>query len=220
MSGVDKIFTSLLDSPLILHTVEAFEACPLVGAMVLVLPSSKVERGRALAKERGWRKLGPNQVCEGGPRRQDSVRLGLERLPEFPWVAVHDGARPCVLPELVERGFEAAQGTGAAVAAVPARDTVKLVSSAGLVEDTPSRDSIWMVQTPQVFRYDVLLQAHRSCTETVTDDAAMVESLGYRVKVFMGSYSNLKVTTQEDLAVAEMLLRKRNAKEGDEWHRE
>ena len=181
---------------------------------MLVLPPGKVEQGRALVKERGWRKLTDKGVCQGGLRRQDSVRLGLECLPEFPWVAVHDGARPCVLPELVERGFEVAQETGAAVAAVPARDTVKRVSSAGLVEDTLSRDSLWMVQTPQVFRYELLLQAHRSCTETVTDDAAMVETLGHRVRVFMGSYSNLKVTSQEDLAVAELLLMKRNANEG------
>ena len=214
MSGVDKIFSPILGLPLIFHTVEAFEACALVGGLVLVLPPGKVEQGRALVKERGWRKLTDKGVCQGGLRRQDSVRLGLECLPEFPWVAVHDGARPCVLPELVERGFEAAQETGAAVAAVPARDTVKRVSSAGLVEDTLSRDSLWMVQTPQVFKYELLLQAHRSCTETVTDDAAMVETLGHRVKVFMGSYSNLKVTSQEDLAVAELLLMKRNANEG------
>ena len=216
MAGVDKIFTPLLGLPLIVHTVEALEACPLVCGLVIVLSASNVELGQALARERSWRNV--VSVCQGGPRRQDSVRLGLERLPPCQWVAVHDGARLCVGPELLERGVEAAQETGAAVAAVPAKDTMKVVSPTGLVEATPPRDSLWIVQTPQVFRYDLILQAHLyyqgACQETVTDDASMVEGLGHRVKVFMGSYSNLKVTTPEDLAMAEALLRTRLRPEG------
>ena len=212
MAGTDKIFTPLLGLPLIAHTVEALEAIPRVGEVVLVLTSHNVGLGQALAKERGWRKVA--SVCSGGARRQDSVRLGLERLPECPWVAVHDGARPCIEPELFERGIEAARETGAAVAAVPAQDTIKVVSPQGLVESTPPRDTLWMVQTPQIFRYELLHQAHRACQETLTDDAAMVESLGHRVKVYMGSYSNLKVTTPEDLVLAEALLMRRLHPEG------
>ncbi len=207
MSDIDKIFAPVLGLPLIVHTVEAFERCPLVRDIVLVLSPDNVGRGEALARERGWRKI--VSVCQGGGRRQDSVNLGLERLPDGrnPWIAVHDGARPCVGPDLLERGLDAAQETGAAVAAVPSKDTIKVVSPSHLVESTPSRDTLWMVQTPQVFRYDLLLQAHRTCQKTVTDDASMVESLGRKVKVFMGSYGNLKVTTPEDLAVAEIFLR-------------
>ena len=212
MAGADKIFTPVLGIPLIAHTVEALEAIPRVGDVVLVLPSHNVGVGQALARERGWQKV--TSVCSGGTRRQDSVRLGLERLPECAWVAVHDGARPCIEPEIFERGLEAAQETGAAVAAVPAQDTIKVVSPHGLVESTPARDTLWMVQTPQIFRYELLRQAHRACQETLTDDAAMVESLGHRVKVYMGSYSNLKVTTPEDLALAETLLRRRLHPEG------
>ena len=207
MAGVDKIFAPLLGLPLIAHVVETVQSCTLVRELVLVLSPDRVGLGQTLAKERGWRKV--TSVCQGGNRRQDSVRLGLERLTPCPWVAVHDGARPCIGPELLEQGVEAAQETGAAVAAVPARDTIKVVSSLGLVESTPPRDTLWMVQTPQVFKYDLLLQAHRTCQETVTDDAAMVEDLGHRVKVFMGSYSNLKVTTPEDMAIAELFLRTR-----------
>ena len=212
MAGPDKIFTPVLGLPLIAHTLEALEAAPCVRDLVLVLASHNVGMGQDLAKERGWRKVA--SVCPGGVRRQDSVRLGLERLPECQWVAVHDGARPCVEPELLNRGVEAAQETGAAVAAVPAQDTIKVVSSQGLVESTPPRDTLWMVQTPQVFRYGLLRQAHRDCEETFTDDATMVESLGHRVKVYMGSYSNLKITTPEDLALAEALLRRRLHLEG------
>ncbi len=222
MGNVDKIFTTLFGLPLITHTVDAFERCPLVRDIVLVLSPHNLDRGQALAEDRGWRKV--VSVCQGGERRQDSVRLGLERLPDGrnPWIVIHDGARPCFDPDILERGLDAAQETGAAVAAVPCKDTIKIVSSSHLVESTPPRDTLWMVQTPQVFRYDLLLQAHRTCEKTVTDDASMVESLGHKVKVFMGSYSNIKVTTPEDLAVAETFLRAMDhttgqPEEGNQW---
>lgn len=209
MAGVDKIFTPLVGLPLIAHTVEIFEAHPMVRSLVLVLPPEKVEMGRSLAQERGWRKLAA--VCAGGARRQDSVRLGLERLGPTPWVAIHDGARPCAGTELLNRGMEAARETGAAVAAVPAKDTIKVVSPAGLVLKTPPRDGLWLVQTPQVFRYDLLMQAHGAAQQdqNVTDDSELVEAMGNQVKVFMGSYDNLKVTTSEDLAAAEQIIMSR-----------
>ena len=210
MSGVDKIFTPVLGQPLIAHTIEAFEASPLVGGLVLVLSAGSVKLGLELVRKRGWNKV--TAVCQGGARRQDSVRLGLEQLAECSWVAIHDGARPCVEPELLERGVEAARETGAAVAAVPSRDTVKVISIHGFVESTPPRETLWTVQTPQVFRYALLLEAHHEFQETVTDDATMVEGLGHKVKVFEGSYSNLKVTTPEDLVIAESLLKEREGR--------
>ena len=100
-------------------------------------------------------------------------------------------------------------GRSAAVAGVPVKDTIKAVSPQQVVVDTPDRQGLWAAQTPQIFRYDLLLDAHQHCTGTVTDDAAMVESLGHTVKMFLGSYENLKVTTPEDLAVAEVFLRAR-----------
>ena len=215
MAGVDKIFAPLLGTPLIAHTIDAFERCPMVGQITLVLSRENVGRGIELVQEVGWRKLTTEHVCPGGLRRQDSVRLGLETVDgaHYPWVAVHDGARPCVDPDLLERGLEAARETGAAVAAVPAKDTVKVVSPVGIVESTPARDSLWMVQTPQIFSYQALFEAHSSCPPevTFTDDAAMVERLGSSVKVFMGSYSNLKVTTPEDMEMAQVFLKSRLA---------
>ena len=207
MGGADKIFALLLGLPLIAHPVDRFEASPLVSEIVLVVAPDKVDMSRILAEERGWAKV--RCVRAGGPRRQDSVRLGLEALSPCQWVAVHDGARPCLDTGLIERGVEAVGKTGAAVAAVPAKDTVKVVSRGGVVEATPPRETLWLVQTPQVFRYELLLDAHRASGATVTDDASMVEGLGHKVKVFMGSYTNLKVTTSEDLAVAELVLRGR-----------
>jgi 2-C-methyl-D-erythritol 4-phosphate cytidylyltransferase len=209
MAGVDKIFTNVLDKPLIAHTIEALASSPLVGELVLVLSPDNVLLGRALARASGWSKLPPESVCAGGPRRQDSVRLGLERLSPCRWVAIHDGARPCIDAGTLERGFEAAMETGAAVAAVPAKDTIKVVPQGRRVESTPPRETLWLVQTPQVFRHDILREAHLACDDDVTDDASMVERLGHIVHVFMGSYANVKVTTQEDLDAAEVYLRKK-----------
>ena len=96
------------------------------------------------------------------------------------------------------------------MAGVPVKDTIKVVSPQEVVVSTPDRQGLWAAQTPQIFRYDLLLEAHQRCTESVTDDAAMVESLGHTVKMFLGSYENLKVTTPEDLAVAEVFLRARD----------
>ncbi len=110
---------------------------------------------------------------------------------------------------MLQRGLDAAAESGAAVAGVPVKDTIKVVSQQGVVTDTPAREGLWAAQTPQVFRYDLLWDAHQRCTETVTDDATMVERLGYTVRMFTGSYENIKVTTPEDLILAEAFLSSR-----------
>ena len=204
MAGADKLFVPLGGRPLLARTIQAFQDSPLVERIVLVLSAANLERGVKLAAERGIDKL--SAVCEGGPRRQDSVRLGLEALGLCDWVLVHDGARPLASAELVERGLAAARETGAAVPAVPLADTVKLAAPDGTVERALDRDRLWAAQTPQVFRYDLLLRAHREVTDDVPDDAAMLEALGLPVKLFEGSPANIKVTTPEDLCLAEALL--------------
>ena len=132
---------------------------------------------------------------------------GLEALGPCAWVVVHDGARPLVTPQLIEEGLAAARETGAAVCGLPAGDTVKRVDEQGQVMRTLDRRRLWLVQTPQVFRYDILREAHERSRRTATDDAALVERLGHRVRVYPGSSRNLKVTTPEDLALAEALLK-------------
>ncbi len=205
MEGEDKILAPLSGGPLILHTVAAFERCPSVSEIVVVVAERSLwETVRLLDEQHHWSKV--RAVKAGGPRRQDSVALGLAALPPCEWVVVHDGARPLVDAALVERGVEAAAVSGAAVAAVPAKDTMKVVGPTGEVQATPERSTLWAVQTPQVFRRDLLERAHREVSEDVTDDAAMVERLGLPVQVFMGAYTNLKVTTPDDLLVAETLL--------------
>ena len=207
MGGVDKIFAPILGVPLVAYALDQLEAFPPVNQVALVLDQDSVERGKELVRQRGYRKVSP--VCPGGPRRQDSVLRGIQALEPCDWVVVHDGARPCLDLAIMERGLKSAEETGAAVAGVPVKDTIKAVSLQQVVLDTPDREGLWAAQTPQIFRYDLLWEAHQRCTETVTDDAAMVESLGHTVMMFLGSYENLKVTTPEDLAVAEVFLRAR-----------
>jgi len=207
MGGMDKTFAPLGGRPLLAHTVAAFQNCPPIQQIVIVLSPHNLERGQRLGAEEGWSKV--VALCPGGERRQDSVAQGLKRLSPCPWVVIHDGARPLVTPELIERGLMAAQETGAAVAATPVTDTIKLVSPQGLIQETPPRHHLWAVQTPQVFNYDIITAAHREAAEEATDDAALVERLGYKVKAFMGSYDNIKITTPEDLFLAQALLEKR-----------
>lgn len=210
MGGVDKVMVPILGSPLIVHSVSPFQVHPAIAEVVLVTSADKVGALRGLARGYGWDKV--TCVCEGGRRRQDSVRLGLERLAPCKRVLVHDGARPCVDSGVIERALEAVERTGAAIAAVPVKDTVKVVSADLTVQSTLKREELWAVQTPQAFDMRILLEAHRRCQQDVTDDAAMVESIGGRVTVFMGSYENLKVTTPEDLPLVEAILRRRMEK--------
>jgi 2-C-methyl-D-erythritol 4-phosphate cytidylyltransferase len=202
----DKLFAPLAGRPLIAHTLMAFEVCRAVDTVVLVLAEENLERGRGLVASAGFDKVAA--ICPGGPRRQDSVRLGLEALAECRWVVVHDGARPLVTAALIEAGLAAAAETGAAIAALPLADTLKEAAEDGLIRRTLDRRNLWTAQTPQVFDCQRLREAHRrpDSVGEVTDDAALVEALGQRVKVFPGSPRNLKVTTAADLALAQALL--------------
>ena len=204
MGGLDKIFTPVLGKPLLSYSLDELESFPPVTQVALVLDPDSVQQGEELVRQLGYRKV--VKVCPGGARRQDSVRLGLEALGPCDLVVVHDGARPCLDHCMLSRGLEAAREWGAAVAGVPVKDTIKVASPEALVVETPARETLWAAQTPQVFRYSLLWEAHQSCQGEFTDDASMLESLGHSVKMFLGSYQNLKVTTPEDLAVAEAFL--------------
>ncbi len=208
MAGMDKVFALLAGRPLLSHTLTAFQECPAVTRIALVLSAANMERGRALASDGGLGKV--SAICPGGERRQDSVRIGLEALGACDWVAVHDGARPLVTGQLIAAGLQAARETGAAIPALPLADTVKEAGVDGRVARTLDRSRLWAVQTPQIFRYDTLLRAHREVTTDVTDDAAMLETIGEPVKLFAGDRRNIKVTTPEDLALAEALLATRD----------
>lgn len=204
MGGVDKLFAVLKGEPLLAKVVTVFQDSPLIDQIVIVLAGKNVGQGRRLARQRAWSKVA--HICQGGLKRQDSVREGLRRLNNCAWVVIHDGARPLVSADLIERGLLAAQESGAAIAAVPVKDTVKIVSRRGVVQQTPARQSLWVAQTPQVFRCDLITEAYSQVREKVTDDSSLLELLGHKVEVYMGSYDNIKVTTPEDLVIAEAFL--------------
>ena len=196
----DKTLADLAGEPLIARTVDAFERCDAVSCVALVVSERNSDAVAALREAKGWRKTLPPVI--GGARRRDSVRAGLEALPDdCGWVVVHDGARPFVTPALIEAGIEAAHPTGAAVAVVPAFDTVKRVAPDGSVAETLDRAELRMAQTPQVFRRDVLERAHAEVADDATDDAAMAERVGVEVRTFAGDRGNIKITTAEDLGV-------------------
>ncbi len=212
MGGIDKVLATLGGEPLLTRATYAFQKSPLVDQIVVVVSGEKEEQCRHLVSGKEWTKV--SDVCPGGRRRQDSVAAGLKRLKDCDWVIIHDGARPLVTVDLIERGLEAARETGAAIAAVPVIDTIKLATDDNFVQGTPPRQHLWAVQTPQVFRFDIIARAYDKASGDVTDDAMLVERLGYKVKLYMGSYDNIKVTTPGDLVAAEALWqnRKNNGK--------
>lgn len=223
MGGVDKQLRTIAGLPVIARTVAAFEACPDVGAIVLVVNPDNMVGATELKAQYGWTKI--RAMVPGGERRQDSVGAGLAAVTrlfrdeaigggQFEWVAVHDGARPMLTPGLITRGLEAAREVGAAIAALPAVDTVKRVDSGLTITDTPERSNLWLAQTPQIFRTSLLVGAYdalrqREDSPDVTDCSRLVELLGHPVKVYEGERTNIKITTPLDLLIAEAILKGR-----------
>jgi len=205
MKGVDKIMAPLGGKPVLAWSIEAFEECPEVERIILVNSEKHLGPVKCLKIDRKWTKVA--DVCTGGQRRQDSVAAGLKMLGRCEWVIIHDGARPLVSRDVIERGLQAVKETGAAVAAVPVTDTIKAAGKDLTVIETPPRSHFWAVQTPQIFRYAIIEEAYRQAKSDATDDAMLVERIGGKVKLYMGSYDNIKITTPHDLAVAEYLIK-------------
>jgi len=203
MGGVDKLFAPITGKPVLARVIDTFQRCKSVDQIVPVVNRENLESCRQLVAEHSWPKL--TEVCLGGERRQDSVAAGLKQLDHCKWVVIHDGARPLVTVELIERGLEAVRETGAAVAGVPVTDTIKVADNDRIVQETPLRQNLWAVQTPQIFRFDIISKAYQQVKGEVTDDATLVERLDYKVKLYMGAYDNIKITTPDDLVIAEAL---------------
>ena len=202
MRGRDKLMLPLDGLPLISHSIAAIASYPGLESLVVVASTANRESITKLAS-----RLAPAaQVVLGASRRQDSVRAGIYALPDVDYIVVHDGARPLVSHELFQAALDGAIETGAALCGVPITDTVKRGNDAGLVQSTVSRKDLWLAQTPQAFRRSLLIRAHEEITQDATDDAAMVELLGEPIRLVPGSSRNLKVTTLEDLILAEALL--------------
>ena len=209
MGGRDKLWIPLAGRLTLARTIDVFAASPLIQSIILVINATHYDDAIALCRQENWQKVAC--VVRGGQRRQDSVRIGLEMLtqldPQCQWAMIHDGARPLVTETIIAAGLAAVRECDAVIAAVPVKDTIKLVEQ-GIISNTFERSLLWMIQTPQVFSLPLIYQAHHSSAAQAdaSDDAILLERLGQHVAIFPGSYRNIKITTQEDLLFAEALL--------------
>lgn len=211
-SHVQKQFLLLNGRPLITYALEAFENSP-VDQIILVAGSDEIRYCQEeIAEKYGFSKV--TKVIAGGRERYHSVYEGLKAAEGAEYVLIHDGARPLLDQEMISRSLEGAKEYGACVVGMPVKDTIKTSGADGFVESTPDRSALWQVQTPQAFFYPWISQAYEKLfsreeyQQGVTDDAMVLEAMtSHKVKLIEGSYFNIKVTTPEDMAVAEALLK-------------
>ena len=210
MQGQNKILAPLAGKAVLLHALEPFLTIENVDRIVIVLNRTNHQIAKRIIEKAGL--SGRVITCLGGKRRQDSTLAGVKKLGKCNIVLVHDGARPLITTDIIERGIAAVKETGCATAAVPVKDTVKLVGSGNIVEKTLDRNNLWHIQTPQVFEYSLLMQAFEYNDTDVLDDTQLVEKAGGRVKLYPGAYDNIKITTPEDLVIAGTLLKQKKRK--------
>lgn len=207
-----KQYLHIAGKPILVYSLELFfQGLKEVDSIVLVTGESDVERCRDYIEQYGLYKV--KSVVAGGSERQHSVYEGLQALPDnTEWVMVHDAVRPFARPEAVLSCWRHVREKDAAVLAVPVKDTIKVVNDAGAIESTPDRCSLWAIQTPQAFRLSLLMEAHKRAAEEQfigTDDSMLVERIGYPVHVVESDYTNVKITTPDDLLMAEWILGQR-----------
>lgn len=206
-----KQYLSLGGFPLLVLSLKVLQRVGSIREIILSVPENDRDYcWREIVNPFGLSKV--TQIVAGGQRRQDSVRNGLLAIMDPPdLVLVHDGVRPFIDDGLVEAGISCAAQTGAAVVAIPIHDTVKRVDAQGVIRETLNREGLWQIQTPQVFRYDWLMEAHQQAQQEhweVTDDAALIERKGYPVSVVEGSCFNIKITRPDDLVFGEAILQR------------
>jgi 2-C-methyl-D-erythritol 4-phosphate cytidylyltransferase len=212
--SVPKQFLSLGGEPLIIQSLRMLQAAPVIDQIILAVPFADIEYcEREIVSRHRFTKV--TKVVAGGAERQDSVRCALARVPpDTEIVLIHDAVRPFVTIQMIAEVVAAAKKEGAAIIALPMRDTVKQVRTDGTIERTVDRTLLWLAQTPQAFRWDWIEAAHKKAHAEgirATDDAFLVEWLGYPVTVVEGSGENIKVTRPEDLVIAEAILASRKA---------
>ena len=205
-----KQFYSLGGKPILAHSLDKFETCPLIRSILLVVGEEDMDYClKEIVERYGFRKV--SQIVPGGKRRQDSVKNGIDALPkDADIVAIHDGVRPFVTKAMIEDTIHSAVRHGAVALAMPLKDTIKVSNPDGTVLKTLDRESLWQIQTPQTFQVNVIKEAYYRAAEdgfVGTDDASLVEHLGVKVHILPGSYMNIKITTPEDLFLANLFLK-------------
>jgi 2-C-methyl-D-erythritol 4-phosphate cytidylyltransferase len=210
MEGKKKQFYFLGGKPILAHTLDKFETCPLIRSVCLVVGQEDMDYClKEIVEKYGFQKVA--KIVPGGKRRQESVKNGIDALPkDADIVAIHDGVRPLVTQTMIEDSIHSAVRYGAVVLAMPVKETIKMSNPDGTVLKTLDRESLWQIQTPQTFQVNVIREAHYRATEdgfVGTDDASLVERLGVKVHILPGSYTNIKITTPEDLWLANLFLK-------------
>jgi 2-C-methyl-D-erythritol 4-phosphate cytidylyltransferase len=207
--GKKKQFQLLSGKPILAHTLDRFEACPTIKSILLVTAQEDMNYClEEIVEKYKYKKI--SQIIPGGRRRQESVKNGIDFLTkDTEIVVIHDGVRPLVTREMIEESIQSANRFGAVVFAMPVKETIKMVQKDGTIVKTLDREYLWQVQTPQTFQAKIIKQAYQKAQEDGflgTDDASLVERLGIKVHILPGSYINIKVTTPEDLALANFYL--------------
>jgi 2-C-methyl-D-erythritol 4-phosphate cytidylyltransferase len=209
-SGTNKQFLSIAGKPILYYSIQQFQQCPLIDEIIVVVPPEWIAPVQTdIIMKYEFYKV--SRVVQGGRERFNSVENGLnEANPATKIVAIHDGVRPLVSVQAIEKVVVAAQKDEAAILAVPVKDTVKIAKK-GYVHRTLDRNQLWAIQTPQVFKYDLIKKAYVKKDQLkmpITDDAMLVEALGHPVKVVEGEYTNIKITSPDDFSLAEYLIMK------------
>ncbi len=208
-TGIKKQYLELQGVPVIARTIRKLQDSPCVTEIFLVTGEDETEYCREIVEE--YQLVKVTKIVGGGDTRQRSVGNALQVMPaDTDYVIVHDGVRPLADKQMIEEVFAAACEDGAAVAAVPVKDTIKIADNKQIIRDTLERSRLWAVQTPQIFSYNIITDAYRQAEAdgfTGTDDASLAERIGHKVKLVQGSYSNIKITTPEDLIIAEAFIK-------------
>ena len=205
-ANMNKQFILLGNKPILIHTLEKFSTLSWMSELVVVSHPDEVYKVERLIEQYQIRHV--KAVVGGGAERQDSIYKGLSHL-KTDYVMVHDGARPFIKETYLNRLWQAVQTSNAAALGVPVKDTIKIIDQ-GMIQTTPDRKSLWAIQTPQAFRLSTLIQAYEKAIQENflgTDDSSLVERLGISVQVVEGDYRNIKITTPEDLILAESILK-------------
>ena len=210
MEGKKKQFHFLEGKPVLAHTLDKFETCPLIRSIILVVGQEDMDYClKEVVEKFEFKKV--SQIVPGGKRRQESVKNGIDALPkDVKVVAIHDGVRPFVTKAMIEDSIQSAVRFGAVVLAMPVKETIKMYNPDGTVLKTLDRESLWQIQTPQTFQVNIIKAAYYQATKdgfAGTDDASLVERLGVAVHILPGSYTNIKITTPEDLLLANLFLK-------------
>ncbi len=208
---ISKPFIYISGKPILAYTIEKFEKCKIIDKIYLIVsPEEKEMCYKNIILRYNFSKV--KELVDGGETRQDSVYNGIKALDkDTDIVVIHDGARPLVEETIIRDSIEKAQKYGAAIAVIPIKDTVKKSENDFFINKTLNREKIWRAQTPQTFKYDIILTAHHQAFKDkylVTDDAAIVERYGHKVKLIIGSKENIKITTPFDIIMAEIFLKK------------